>query len=153
VFLLIGIYHGERGLSSFFRLGFSWRWLNIFRQLMCAMFEIYLYLVVYPGCSLQDTNFWSEVKPLSRVWLFTTPQTVAYQVPPSMGFSRQEYWSGLPFSFSRRSSRPRDWTQVFHIVGRPLPSEPPEKLSFWALSKLGKEITSQKMLVLFPFFF
>ena len=34
---------------------------------------------------------------LSRVRLFVTPWTVAYQVPPSMGFSRQEYWSGLPF--------------------------------------------------------
>ena len=37
------------------------------------------------------------VKPLSRVRLFATPWTVAYQAPPSMGFSRQEYWSGLPF--------------------------------------------------------
>ena len=34
---------------------------------------------------------------LSRVRLFATPWTVAYQDPPSMGFSRQEYWSGLPF--------------------------------------------------------
>ena len=40
---------------------------------------------------------WSEVKSLSRVWLFVTPWTVAHQAPPSMGFSRQEYWSGLPF--------------------------------------------------------
>ena len=39
----------------------------------------------------------SEVKLLSRVWLFVTPWTVAYQAPPSMGFSRQEYWSGVPF--------------------------------------------------------
>ena len=38
-----------------------------------------------------------EVKSLSRVRLFVTPWTVAYQAPPSMGFSRQEYWSGLPF--------------------------------------------------------
>ena len=34
---------------------------------------------------------------LSRVRLFMTPWTVAYQASPSMGFSRQEYWSGLPF--------------------------------------------------------
>ena len=40
---------------------------------------------------------WSEVKLLSRVQLFATPWTVAYQASPSMGFSRQEYWSGLPF--------------------------------------------------------
>ena len=38
-----------------------------------------------------------EVKSLSRVRLFVTPWTVAHQVSPSMGFSRQEYWSGLPF--------------------------------------------------------
>ena len=38
-----------------------------------------------------------KVKSLSRVRLFVTPWTVAYQASPSMGFSRQEYWSGLPF--------------------------------------------------------
>ena len=39
-----------------------------------------------------------KVKLLSRVRLFVTPWTVAYQAPPSIGFSRQEYWSELPFS-------------------------------------------------------
>ena len=39
---------------------------------------------------------YSHSKSLSRVWLFVTLWTVAYQAPPSMGFSRQEYWSGLP---------------------------------------------------------
>ena len=38
-----------------------------------------------------------KVKSLSRVWLFATSWTVARQAPPSMGFSRQEYWSGLSF--------------------------------------------------------
>ena len=38
----------------------------------------------------------SEVKLLSRVQLFVTLWTVAYEAPPTMGFSRQEYWSGLP---------------------------------------------------------
>ena len=38
-----------------------------------------------------------KVKLLSRVWLFATPWTVAYHAPLSMGLSRQEYWSGLPF--------------------------------------------------------
>jgi len=37
------------------------------------------------------------MKLLSRVRLFATPWTVAHQAPLSMGFSRQEYWSGLPF--------------------------------------------------------
>ena len=38
-----------------------------------------------------------RVKSLSRVWLFATPWTVAHRAPPPMGFSRQEYWSELPF--------------------------------------------------------
>ena len=37
-----------------------------------------------------------KVKSLSRVWLLATPWTAAYQAPPSLGFSRQEYWSGVP---------------------------------------------------------
>ena len=40
-----------------------------------------------------------KVKSFSRVQLLVTPWTVAYQVPPSMGFSKQEYWSGLPFPY------------------------------------------------------
>ena len=38
-----------------------------------------------------------KVKSLSCVQLFATPWTVAHQAPPFMGFSRQEYWNGLPF--------------------------------------------------------
>ena len=38
-----------------------------------------------------------KVKSLSRVRLFATPWTVAHQASPSMGFSKQEYWGGLPF--------------------------------------------------------
>ena len=47
-----------------------------------------------------DFKLWMKVKVklLSRVQLFGTPgMVVTYQAPPSMGFSRQEYWSGLPF--------------------------------------------------------
>ena len=39
------------------------------------------------------------MKLLSHVRLFVTPWTVAYQVPQSMEFSRQEYWSGMPLPF------------------------------------------------------
>ena len=42
----------------------------------------------------------SGVKSLSRVRFFVTPWTVAYQAPTSMGFSRQQYWNGLPFPSS-----------------------------------------------------
>ena len=45
------------------------------------------------------SNAWKwkvKGKSLSHVWLLATPWTVAYQAPPSMGFPRQEYWSGVP---------------------------------------------------------
>ena len=69
------------------------------------------------------------MKLLSHVWLFATPWTVAYQALPSMGFSRQEHWSGLPFP------SPGDLPNPGIELGSPalqtdtLPSEPPGKLS------------------------
>ena len=48
----------------------------------------------------------------SRVQLFATPWTIALQALLSMGFSRQEYWSGLPCPPSRGSSWPQDWTHI-----------------------------------------
>ena len=69
----------------------------------------------------------SEVKLLSCVQLFATPWTVAYQAPLSMGFSRQECWSGLPFP------SPGDLPDPGIEPGSPalradaLPSEPPCK--------------------------
>ena len=50
--------------------------------------------------AVRFSTIWStrkKVKPLSRVSLFGIPSSVARHAPPSMGFSRQEYWSGLPF--------------------------------------------------------
>ena len=49
--------------------------------------------------AISFSNAWKwkvKVKSLSRARLFATPWTAAYQAPPSMGFSRQEYWSGVP---------------------------------------------------------
>ena len=49
--------------------------------------------------AISFSNAWKgkvKVKSLSHVWLLATPWTAAYQAPPSMGFSRQEYWSGVP---------------------------------------------------------
>ena len=45
------------------------------------------------------SNAWKwkvKVKSVSHIWLLATPWTAAHQAPPSMGFSRQEYWSGVP---------------------------------------------------------
>ena len=63
------------------------------------------------------THFSTIVKSLSRAWLSATPWTAARQAPPSMGFSRQGYWSGLPFP-PPGSSRPRGRTRVFRTAGR-----------------------------------
>ena len=60
----------------------------------------------------------SEVKLLNHVQLFATPWTVARQASLSMGFSRQEYWSGLLFPSPGGSSQPRDRTRVSCIAGR-----------------------------------
>ena len=49
--------------------------------------------------AISFSNAWKwkvKVKSPSRVWLLATPWTAAYQAPPSMGFARQEYWSGVP---------------------------------------------------------
>ena len=82
------------------------------------------------GVSKERTNrvcIYMKVKSLSRVQLFATPWTVAYQAPPSMGFSRQEYWSGLPFP------SPKDLPDPGIEPGSPafqadaLTSEPPGK--------------------------
>ena len=57
----------------------------------------FLKLKVVNGKILTSTLCIVKVKSLSHVRLFVTPWTTAYQAPPSMGFSRQEYWSELPF--------------------------------------------------------
>ena len=49
--------------------------------------------------AISFSNAWKwkvKVKSLSHVWLLATPWTVAYQAPPSMGFPRQQFWSGVP---------------------------------------------------------
>ena len=68
-----------------------------------------------------------KVKSLSHVQLFATPWTVAYQVPLSMGFSRQEYWSGLPFPSPGDLSNPGIGPGSPALQTDALPSEPPEK--------------------------
>ena len=80
-----------------------------------------------PGQSLLTRKLKYKVKSLSRVRLFATPGTVAYQASPSMGFSRQEYWSGLPFPSPGDFPGPGNEPGVSCIVGRP--SEPPGKLN------------------------
>ena len=68
-----------------------------------------------------------KVKSLSRVRLFATPWTVAHQTPPSMGFSRQNYWSGLPFPSPGDLPNPRIELRSPALQADALTSEPPGK--------------------------
>ena len=68
-----------------------------------------------------------KVNSLSRVRLFATPWTVAYQAPLSMEFSRQEYWSGLPFPSSGDRPDPGIEPRSPVLQADVLPSEPPGK--------------------------
>ena len=69
-------------------------------NLTCNSQVVYLFSVdsLIPG--LERSPGEVKVKSHSRVQLFATPWTLAYQAPLSVGFSRQEYWSGLPFPSS-----------------------------------------------------
>ena len=67
------------------------------------------------------------MKSLSRVQLFATPWVVAYQTPPSMGFSRQEYWSGLPFPSPGNFPDPEIEPESPVLAGGFFTIEPPGK--------------------------
>ena len=79
-----------------------------------------------------------KVKSLSRVQLFATLWIVAHQAPPTMGFSRQEYWSGLPFPSPGDLPNPGIEPRSPALEAGALTSEPPGKhqppIKLWALS-------------------
>ena len=68
-----------------------------------------------------------KVKSLSPVRLFVTPWTVAHQAPSSKGFSRQEYWSGLPFPSPGDLPNPGIEPRSPSLQADALTSEPPGK--------------------------
>ena len=67
------------------------------------------------------------MKSLSRVQLFATPWTVAFHAPPSIGFSRQEYWSALPSPSPEDLPNPGIKPMFPALQADALPSEPPGK--------------------------
>ena len=77
----------------------------------------------YVGYSIQFVC----VKSLSRIRLFATPWTIARQAPLSMGFSRQEYWSGLPFPSPGDLPDPGIEPESPALLVDALSSEPPGK--------------------------
>ena len=71
------------------------------------------------------------VQSLSYVWVFVTPWTVARQAPLSMGFSRQEYWSVLPFPAPMDLPNPDIEPMSPALAGRFFTTEPPGKPLLW----------------------
>ena len=83
--------------------------------------------------AISFSNAWKwkvKVKSLSRVQLLATPWTAAHQAPPSMGFARQEYWSGLPL-----------WPQMAEVTP---PCVRGESLLFPAIEMQQESFTSKR---------
>ena len=96
----------------------------LFRNSFC--FEMVNHsLVTGTACNLKQIRH--EVKSLSRVRLLVTLWTVAYQAPPSIGFSRQEYWSGSPFPSPGDLPNPGIEPGSPALQADALPSEPSGK--------------------------
>ena len=111
--------------------------------------------------AISFSNAWKwkvKVKSLIRVRLFVTPWTAAYQAPPSMGFSRQEYWSGVPLpSPPNKHNKPISFPLLLcHIQhpglpSRPAPSRPREVHCLFSvhIQASGRESTVCLLYVLF----
>ena len=96
--------------------------------------------------AISFSNAWKwkvKVKSLSRVWLFATPWTAAYQAPPSLGFSRQEYWSGVESAIGVHISPPF-WT----TLPSPAPSHPSRLIQNLCLSFLSHSPNSHWLSIL-----
>ena len=83
-----------------------------------------------------------KVKSLSHVWLFATPWTTAYQAPLSVGFSRQEYWNGLPLLSPNDLPNPGIKPRSHALWAEALPSEPLEKSNMEVRAYSNKELGS-----------
>ena len=102
--------------------------------LVCLFFIFFCPLLCFDSLSVFKTHththtyIWKwKCQLLSHVWLSVTPWTVAHQAPLSMGFSRQEYWSGLPFLPPEDLFNPGIEPASPSLQADSLPSEPPGK--------------------------
>ena len=92
-----------------------------------------------------------KVKSLSRVWPSATPWTAAYQAPPSMGFSRQEYWSGVPLPSPKANVKNQSLVRksvvlkFFLYSGFPLPDLSPTG-SWHNWHKVSLQVERKKLL-------
>ena len=71
------------------------------KDILTSEYKLTLFCSMSVSIIFENNSQCIKVKSLSHVQLFATPWAVAYQIPPSMRFSRQEYWSGLHFLLQR----------------------------------------------------
>ena len=106
---------------------YSERWLYVYQKLSGAEFNPTL-----QQCELLLLLLLLLLSHFSRVRLCVTPQTEAHQAPPSLGFSRQEHWSGLPFPFPMHESEKRKGSRsVMSDSQRPHGLQPTRLLHPW----------------------
>ena len=110
----------------------EWWWIDAFKLWCWRRLESSL------DCKIKPVNLKVKVKSLSRVRLSATPWTVAYQAPPSMGFSRQNHWSGLPFPSPGDLPKPGIKPGSPALQADALTSEPPGKPS-WSEKEINCE--------------
>ena len=104
-----------------FRLWLSWSW--VWHMISILSWTFYIKRLLLLLLLLSD---------FSRVPLCATPQTAAHQAPPSLGFSRQEHWSGLPFPSLAHESDQWKWSRsVVSDSSRPHGRQPSRLLPPW----------------------
>ena len=105
--------------------------------------------------AISFSNGWKwkvKCKSLSRVRLSATPWTAAYQAPQSTGFSRQEYWSGVPSPSPPWYLVPSNWSKYYKLLTRTKYLQLPEEVYTWEAITLCTENDSwNEFASLFPY--
>ena len=78
---------------------------------LCALTAEGLDSILGQGTKIPQGALLLLLSRVSRVWLGATPWTAAHQAPPSLGFSRQEHWSGFPFPSAMHESEKWKWSR------------------------------------------
>ena len=109
-------YMPRSGISgSYGNSVFSLRRLHSVLHSTCSDLHSHQWCWRAPSSHALSSICYAVLSHFSRVWLFVTLWTVAHQAPLSVGFSRQEYWSGLPCHPQGDCSQPRDPTNIFYV--------------------------------------
>ena len=144
---------------------------------VCVCVYVCVYIHISPYCSMNQHLFqlcgWITshcmlllLSRFSRVRLCATPETAAHQAPPSLGFSRHEHWSGLPFPSPMHESEKWKWSRsVISDSSRPHGLQPTRLLRPWDVPGKSTGVgchcnpyfvypfTSWRSFGFFPFFF